>query len=114
MKNKYSFKNDYSEGVHENILKAMIVNNSVQENGYSEDNFTSKAKEEIYKKIGKNNSDIHLVSGGTQANLIVISSILRPYESIIASSIGHISVHETGAIEATGHKINTVKLIMVN
>jgi threonine aldolase len=51
---------------------------------------------------------VHFVSGGTQANLIVLGAILKPYESVIAATTGHIFVHEAGAIEATGHKINVV------
>lgn len=106
---KYSFKNDYSEGAHERILKALSATNLNQEDGYGEDSFCEKAKKAILEKIGNQHSDIHFVSGGTQANLIVISSILRPYESVIAASTSHIAVHEAGAIEATGHKINTVE-----
>jgi len=106
---KYSFKNDYSEGSHENILKALIDNNFTQEESYEEDSFCLEAKKLIHQKIENKNSDIHFVSGGTQANLVVLSSILKPYESVISPSSGHISVHEAGAIEASGHKINTVE-----
>lgn len=106
---KYSFKNDYSEGAHERILKTLSETNLIQEEGYGDDNFCEKAKKAIFQKIGNQNSDIHFLSAGTQANLIVISSILKPYESVIAPSTGHIAVHEAGAIEATGHKINTVE-----
>ena len=106
---KYSFKNDYSEGAHKNILEALNVTNLTQEEGYGEDSFCKQAKEAIYEKIGNKNGDIHFVSGGTQANLIVISTILRPHESVIAATTGHIAVHEAGAIEATGHKINTIE-----
>lgn len=106
---KYSFKNDYSEGTHENILNALNNSNFTQEEAYEEDSFCMEAKKLIQQKIGNKNSDIHFVSGGTQANLVVLSSILKPYESVIAPSSGHISVHEAGAIEASGHKINTVE-----
>lgn len=106
---KYSFKNDYGEGAHQNILNALSETNFSQEEGYGEDNYCRKAAELIRKKIKNQNADIHFVSAGTQANLIVISSILKPYESVISVDIGHISIHETGAIEATGHKVNTVE-----
>lgn len=106
---KYSFKNDYSEGTHENILKALNNNNFAQEESYEEDFFCMEARKIIHQKIENKNSDIHFVSGGTQANLVVLSSILKPYESVIAPSSGHISVHEAGAIEANGHKINTLE-----
>ena len=105
-----SFKNDYSEGAHLNILKALISTNEVQQIGYGDDDYCNNAKK-LIKSYLKNDSDIHFVSGGTQANLTIISSILRPHESVIAVSTGHIAVHETGAIEATGHKINTVETI---
>ena len=104
----YSFKNDYSEGAHPSILKAIYENNSEQTESYGEDIYTDEAISILKKKIGFDNIDIHFVSGGTQANLIVISSILKSYESVIAAHTGHIHVHEAGAVEATGHKINSI------
>ncbi|MEG0188947.1 MAG: aminotransferase class V-fold PLP-dependent enzyme, partial [Algoriella sp.] len=104
---KYSFKNDYSEGAHPAILQKLVETNLTQTIGYGEDEFCDEARELIKKQL-KKEAEIHFVSGGTQANLIVISSILKPYESVIAAETGHIAVHETGAIEATGHKINTI------
>ncbi len=106
---KYSFKNDYGEGAHQNIIDALSKTNFNQEEGYGEDSYCRKAAELIRKKIKNQNADIHFVSAGTQANLIVISSILKPYESVISVDIGHISIHEAGAIEATGHKVNAVE-----
>lgn len=105
---KYSFKNDYSEGCHESILKSLIENNNKQEFGYGEDYFCDCAKKLIKQKLNNENCDIHFVPGGTQANLIVISSLLKPFESVISATTGHINVHETGAIEATGHKVCTI------
>lgn len=105
----YNFKNDYSEGVHPSILDALNNSNFYQEEGYGEDSYCNLAKKNILELIKNQNSEVHFVSGGTQANLIVISSILKPYESVIAAESGHIATHETGAIEATGHKINTVQ-----
>lgn len=105
----YRFTNDYSEGAHINILNALLKTNLNQEIGYGNDSFCEKAKKLIKEKIKNENADIHFVSGGTQANLIIISSVLRPHEAIIAASTGHINVHETGAIESTGHKICTVE-----
>lgn len=104
----YSFKNDYSEGAHPNILQALVETNLVQESGYGEDQFTQKAIELIKSHIGRQNVDVHLIPGGTQTNLIAISSFLRPHEAVISADSGHINVHETGAIEATGHKVLTV------
>lgn len=102
---KISFKNDYSEGAHPDILQALVNYNEDQQAGYGEDFYSLKAKEIIRKKLKSEHSEIYFVSGGTQANLIVISSILRPYQAVISAVSGHILNNETGAIEATGHKI---------
>lgn len=103
---KYSFKNDYSEGCHPNILEALVRTNLNQQNGYGYDDYSNEARELIRKKANNPEADIHFVSGGTQANLLIISSILRPHESVISAETGHIFTNETGAIEATGHKIH--------
>ncbi len=105
---KYSFRYDYSEGVHPKILKALKETNFIQQDGYGDDAYCEEAKQIIRQKIGNQQADVHFVSGGTQANLVVIAAILKPYESVVAAATGHIFVHETGAIEATGHKINTI------
>ncbi|WML48558.1 aminotransferase class I/II-fold pyridoxal phosphate-dependent enzyme [Neobacillus sp. PS3-34] len=104
----YSFKNDYSEGAHPRILNALVESNFVQEDGYGEDQFTQKAIELLKEKIGTD-VDIHLLSGGTQTNLTALSAFLRPHEAAIAAGTGHILTHETGAIEATGHKVISVE-----
>lgn len=101
----FSFMNDYSEGAHPRILEALIKANLEQNAGYGEDVHTSQAKEYIKKLLRKDSVDIHFIPGGTQTNLLVISSFLRPHECVIAADTGHINVHETGAIEATGHKV---------
>ena len=105
---KYSFKNDYSEGAHPQILAALSATNLEQQSGYCDDDFSLEAMDLIRQKIHNPNAGVFFVSGGTQANLIVIASMLRPFESVIAATTGHINVHETGAIEATGHKINQI------
>ncbi len=105
---KISFKNDYSEGCHPNILDALAKNNLDQQAGYGLDVYSQKAAELILEKCNAPSSRIHFVSGGTQANLLVISAILRPHESVIAAETGHIATNETGAIEATGHKVSTI------
>ena len=104
----YSFRYDYSEGAHPRILEALEKTNFVQQDGYGDDAYCEQAKQIIREKISNPQADVHFVSGGTQANLVVISSILKPYESVVSAATGHIFVHETGAIEATGHKINTI------
>ncbi len=105
---KFSFKNDYSEGCHPAILKALTESNLSQQSGYGDDEYSREAVEIIRRRIENPEAGVYLVSGGTQANLIVIASVLRPYESVIAASTGHIYVHEAGAIEATGHKVEVV------
>ncbi|MFP7296659.1 threonine aldolase family protein [Neobacillus niacini] len=105
----YSFKNDYSEGAHPRILQALLETNLEQDEGYGEDRFSRQAIELIKDKLGTDDVDIHFISGGTQTNLIAISAFLRPHEAAIAVSSGHILGHETGAIEATGHKILSVE-----
>lgn len=106
---KFSFKNDYSEGCHPNILQALLQCNLEQQAGYGEDEYSLKAKGFIKEKIKRTDSDVYFVSGGTQANLIVISSVLKPYQCAISASTGHILNNETGAIEATGHKIISIE-----
>ncbi|MEH7072659.1 threonine aldolase family protein [Neobacillus drentensis] len=105
----YSFKNDYSEGAHPRILNALLESNLVQEDGYGEDQFSQKAVELLKERLGRTDVDIHLISGGTQTNLIAISAFLRPHEAAMAASTGHILGHETGAIEATGHKVLSIE-----
>lgn len=106
---KFSFKNDYSEGCHPNILQSLLLNNTDQQAGYGEDQYSLQAKELIKEKIKSPASEIYFVSGGTQANLIVISSLLKPYQCVISASTGHILNNEAGAIEATGHKVLSIE-----
>lgn len=106
---KFSFKNDYSEGCHPNILQALTKSNFEQQAGYGEDEYSLKAKTLIKEKINNQYSEVFLVSGGTQANLIVISAILKPYQCAISAAPGHILNNETGAIEATGHKVLSIE-----
>jgi len=108
---KFSFKNDYSEGCHPDILQALLENNLNQQAGYGEDEYSREAKVLIREKMKSPDSDIYFVSGGTQANLIVISSVLRPYQCAVSASTGHILNNETGAIEATGHKILSIEKV---
>ncbi len=104
----YNFKNDYSEGAHPNILNKLLETNLVQQMGYGEDEYSYQAKELLKQKIGNSDATIHFVSGGTQSNLLVISSLLQLHEAVISAKTGHIYTHETGAIEATGHRVITV------
>ena len=106
---KYSFKNDYSEGCHPSILEALLRTNSSQQNGYGLDDYCADAEKLILQKANAPQSKVHFVSGGTQANLLVISAILRPHESVVSATTGHIFTNEAGAIEATGHKVHGVE-----
>lgn len=109
-KKMYSFKNDYSEGAHQNILRVLTESNLIQGAGYGEDDYCKEAGRLIKEKIARQDADIHFLSGGTQTNLTAISAFLRPHEAVIAAHTGHIATHETGAIEATGHKVITVNV----
>ena len=104
----YSFKNDYSEGAHPEILAALGRTNLEQQDGYGEDSFSLQAAELIKQRIGLDDLDVHFLTGGTQTNLTAISAFLRPHEAAISANTGHVLVHETGAIEATGHKVISV------
>ena len=104
-----NFKNDYSEGACPEVLEALIKTNYEQTVGYGEDKYCEEAKKLIKENINSPNADIYFLVGGTQANTTVISHTLKPYEAVIACKTGHISIHETGAIEATGHKIIEVE-----
>ncbi|MGL5434185.1 MAG: threonine aldolase family protein [Lachnospiraceae bacterium] len=101
----YSFNNDYSEGAHPGILESLMKCNLIQETGYGLDSHSIHAQALIRREIQCDDADIHFITGGTQANLITISTALRPYQAVICADTGHINVHETGAIEATGHKV---------
>ena len=105
---KINLMDDYSEGCHPRILEILSETNHVQQEGYGEDAYSQEARKLIRENIDCPGADVFFVSGGTQANLIVIGSALRPHESVIAVNSGHINVHEAGAIEATGHRINSV------
>ena len=104
----YSFRNDYSEGAHPRILEALAKTNLVQTVGYGCDPDCAKAAELIRGLCEAPDADVHFLVGGTQTNLVVLDALLQSYESVIAAQTGHINVHETGAIEATGHKVCTV------
>lgn len=101
----YSFKNDYSEGAHPRILEALMNANLTQNEGYGLDSHSEAAAASITKQLGRKDVDIHILVGGTQTNLLAIASALRPYQAAISAATGHINVHETGAIEGTGHKV---------
>ena len=103
----YSFRNDYSEGAHPKVLQALTDTNLVQTCGYGLDPICEEARDLIRSLCDAPEADVHFLTGGTQTNLTVIASLLQPYEAVIAAHTGHVNCHETGAIEATGHKVCT-------
>jgi len=107
----YNFRNDYSEGAHLNILQKLIETNLQQQPGYGEDEYSLQAKQILQQKIENPDASIYFVSGGTQTNLLVISALLKIHEAVISANTGHIFSHETGAIEAVGHRIITVETL---
>ena len=103
------FRNDYSEPAPKEVLEALLKAANEQNVGYGLDMHSDRAAELIKKAFAlKNNASIHFLAGGTQANMAVISYLLRPYEGVITVDTGHINVHETAAVEGSGHKIFTV------
>ena len=99
------FNNDYSEGCHEKVLSRLVQTNLEQTLGYGEDEHCAHAAELIRKKCGGDDLAVHFLVGGTQANLTVIDAALRPHQGALGPDTAHINVHETGAVEATGHKV---------
>lgn len=107
--NMIQFQCDYSEGAHPRILERMMQTNFEQTVGYGEDHYCAMARVLVQKACGKPDADVHFLVGGTQANTTVISSVLRPHQGVICVKTGHINVHETGAIEHSGHKVLAVE-----
>lgn len=100
-----SFECDYAEGALEEILQRLSETNRESVPGYGADPYCESAKQKIKKACQCEDAQVYLLTGGTQTNQIVISSLLNAYEGVIAADTGHINVHEAGAIEYTGHKV---------
>ncbi|MEB1261300.1 threonine aldolase family protein [Xanthomonas campestris] len=105
---RISFRNDYSEGAHPRVLQALAQASAEQNGGYGTDRHSERAAALICNAVAQPQAAVHLLVGGTQTNLIAISAFLRSHQAVIAVEAGHIATHETGAIEATGHKVLTV------
>lgn len=99
------FNSDYLEGAHPKILEKLTETNFVQTPGYGEDEYCERAREIIKEKCAAPDAYVQFLVGGTQTNMTVIASVLKPYQGVISADTGHINVHETGAVEATGHKV---------
>lgn len=103
------FNNDYSEGALSEIIEALTKTNLTQTGGYGTDDYCKTAASYIKKECKREDADVHFLVGGTQTNLVVISSALRTHQAALCVESGHINTHETGSIEACGHKVMTVK-----
>ncbi len=103
-----SFVCDYSEGAHPRILERLAETNLVPQPGYGSDEYTRSAREKIARACGCSDAGVFFLTGGTQTNQTVISSLLQSWQGVIAAETGHIAVHEAGAIEYAGHKVLTV------
>ena len=102
------FTSDYTEGCHERILQRMMQTNLEQTPGYGTDYHCMNAARYIKAECGREDVDVHFLVGGTQTNLTLIDAALRPHQGAVCAESGHIHVHETGAVEATGHKCMTL------
>lgn len=102
------FHNDYCEGCHPKVLEKLIDTNMEQTPGYGEDIYCAQAASMIRKKCGREDLYVQFLVGGTQANMTVIAAALRHHQGAVCADSGHIHVHETGAVEATGHKCLTL------
>ena len=98
------FNSDYTEGCHPAILERLAETNMEQTGGYGVDEHCKHAAELIKEACAAPNASVHFLVGGTQTNVTVISAALKHYQGVITANTGHINVHETGALEACGHK----------
>lgn len=99
------FRSDYSLGAHPKVMEALMETNMEHTDGYGEDKFSYETADMIREMIGKPDAHIHFMAGGTPTNTITIAAALRPYEGVISADTGHIYVHETGSVEANGHRV---------
>lgn len=99
------FECDYTQGAHPKIIEMLAETNLEQTAGYGEDEHCERARQMILQKCARKDAYVQFLVGGTQTNTTIIAAALRPWQGVIAADTGHINVHETGAIEATGHKV---------
>ena len=99
------FNSDYLEGAHPRIIRRLMDTNLDQTPGYGEDAYCDRARDIIRRLCAAPDADVHFLVGGTQTNFTFLSAVLRPWQGVISADTGHIAVHETGAVEATGHKV---------
>lgn len=102
------FLNDYSEGAAPEIIESLAKSNGDFQPGYGEDEYCAKAKEKIRSALKNDRAEIFFLTGGTQTNKTVISALLKSFEGVVAAESAHVSTHEAGAIESSGHKVITL------
>lgn len=102
---QYFFRNDYGEGAHPIVMQKLMETNLEHTCGYGLDDYSLKAADLIREKCGKPEAAVHMMVGGTSANMIALSAFMRPFEAAVSAETGHINVHETGTIEGSGHKV---------
>ena len=107
----YRFNCDYLEGAHPEILARLCETNLLQTPSYGADEFSESARNKIKEACKCENAKVYFLVGGTQSNYTVLDSLLKNYEGVLAADTGHISVHEAGAIEFSGHKVITIPSI---
>ena len=108
MMNKLFFRNDYGEGAHPLVMERLMQTNMEHTCGYGLDAYSLQAADLIREKCGQKDAAVHMMIGGTSANMVALSAFMRPYEAVIAAHTAHVNTHETGAIEATGHKVCSI------
>jgi threonine aldolase len=104
----FSFECDYHEGAHQKVLLKLIETNMEQLPGYGVDHYSEEARALICQACGCPEGQVFFFAGGTQTNITIIDSILRPYDGIISATTGHVNMHEAGGVEHSGHKVLTL------
>lgn len=102
------FNSDYTAGAHQEVMDALVRTNMEHTVGYGNDSYTAEARDMIREAVGIPDAEVMFLVGGTQTNATAIDGILRRHEGVLAAASGHIAVHESGAIEASGHKVLTL------
>lgn len=102
---KLQFASDYMEGTHPDILEKLTETNFLKTEGYGTDDFSKSAREKIRKACECPEAEVYFLVGGTQTNATVIDAVLKSYQGVVCAETGHISTHEAGAIEMSGHKV---------
>lgn len=102
------FNSDYTAGAHQEVMDALVRTNMEHTVGYGNDSYTAEARDMIREAVGAPDAEVMFLVGGTQTNATAIDGILRRHEGVLAAASGHIAVHESGAIEASGHKVLTL------